>query len=209
MANKNGSSASLGTDTPYETADGLEAVSLYFSGAQLVEDGMWCTNTYTRTGLQKMGFTGMRMAEAAFAAVKSSKAGIIRYLFRSRPDRELSFVNEQIKELRENDIEAVSKFDELIDRLVSGEIDREEFKARSASLILTTRREVMNAWKHVVPLLEIEDDGPVRRFNTTARTMDKDGRAITVAAKAVERPGFKIISANASEATQKRLKIRL
>ena len=177
-------------DQPFETRDGILALTLYLCGYQF-----YCVNCYTADLLRNLGYKGMTMPEAAMQAVKDGKKGKLRYIFEKYPRTEhQNFYTEQEKQFEDDERrDAREVFFELLERFKAGEMPRDELVMRMGCFLFKTRIEFMNKWKGEVPMLHIANPG-----RTTHVSDGRGGGTYTS-------PGFVEVLANASQETFKKL----
>jgi hypothetical protein len=195
----------LGADSqPWETSNGILAFCLYLSGVQFLTT----RNLYTADTLRALGFTGETdMLEAAKQCVASNKKGDLKYLFQ-RPralKRLLEIFSDQERILQDEVGDAMDVVHDLMGAYAANRIDLHEAVMRIACLILKLRGGFLTGWREQSPLVQIDNPGKSRHFATTAVVQMPGGGTKVVPAKGVESPGFKIVSANASDATKKRM----
>ena len=188
---------------PWETSDGILAFCLYLAGVPFLTT----RNLYTADTLRALGFSGETdLLEAANQCVAARKKGNLKYLFR-RPrelKRLLGVFTDQERRLADENGEAAEVIHALMEEYSAKTIDLHEALMRVACIVLKLRGGFMNRWRDRPPLVQIDNPGRPRSFETTATIRTARGTK-TVPAKGVQYPGFKIISTNASEETKKKL----
>jgi hypothetical protein len=186
---------SLGPNSqPFETPNGILAFALYLAGVPFSDADYWCRNEYTIELLRRLGFgdKGLPPIEAAKAAVAQGKKGELLFSFQRTGgiDELISLFQKEEAYLMTGDGEARSVFSTLLDSYKDGAISKPDAIIRLACVVLKMRIQFMNAWKILPPLIKFDNAGGLQ---TTAN----EGGS-----KTASHPGFKIISANASDKTK-------
>lgn len=189
---------------PFELSDGILAFCLYLSGVPFLTT----RNIYSAETLRKLGFKGeVDLAEAALECVAANKKGDLKYLFK-RP-RELKALlkifSDQERRLKDDTGDAMEAVHSLMEQYGAKEMTLNEAMMRIACIILKLRGPFLNRWKEQRPLVQINNAGREQVSETTATVRVPGGGTRTIPAKMVQYPGFKILSANASEKTKKRM----
>lgn len=201
----------------FDTTEAVLALCLILAGGEPLDERQPAINLFDADILFTLGggqknedgavirpsrFAGMGDLEAAKIAWKEGARGHVRYIIKLTPR-----LADLIRAYREQckDIEAFDgKSGELIQKIIThagaGAIQQDEMILRISCVILKTRGRFVNVWKKMIPHLRIPDSGRVKHFDTTVVSRGK-----MVEAKGVERPGFKLISLNASEETKRHL----
>lgn len=205
---------------PFETNEALLAFCLITAGCEPCDDRTPCSNLYDEEILFKIGggikdhrgnitkpsrFAGMGLLDAACKAWKEEAKGDVRFHIRQTP-RCLELIKayrEQCKEIEESSLKASDLLLRVADEFKTGAIMPDEFILRTACVNLKTRRDFMNHWKKMVPLLRVPRKGKSVMIETTATVPQKGGGTRTVPAKAVTSPGFDVISLNAPSKMRK------
>lgn len=154
----------------------------------------------TKEVIRKSRFAGMSLTEAANESWKEGARGDVGYILKTTP-RLLDLTRayrDQCAELEKSD----AKSSEMITEILGAGYEPDEMILRIACVILKTRGDFMNLWKKVVPLLRISETGKAKHFESSVVSEGK-----TVQAKGVQKPGFRIVSLNASDKTKKALKL--
>lgn len=190
---------------PFSTSEAILAYSLYIAGCKFLDENRPCFNLFDADILKNLGYQGTPVGEAAEQAWKAEKKGHVEYIFKLTPRTSdlIRAYRDQCKEI-EGMVDGIAS--ELVLRIVEsakkGAILEDEALLRISCVILKTRVEFVNLWKKMVPLLRVPVVGKTRHFDTTATARTSTGNRI-VEAKGVQKPGFKVISLNASEKTRK------
>lgn len=146
----------------------------------------------------------MSIQEAAEAAWHDEKKGHVQYHLKLT-ERTLHLIRafrEQNEEVEKGEGKAFDLLAKILGLFQAGAIQLDETILRVACINLKTRGEFVNVWKKMVPLLRIPDEGKTKHFDTTIVSKGK-----TVEAKGVHRPGYRIVSLNASEKTKKAMNL--
>lgn len=179
---------------PWETANGILAFCLYLAGVPFLTT----RNLYTADTLRAHGFRGeVDLLEAAIACVASNKKGDLKYLFK-RPrelKRLLEMFSDQERRLKDDEGDAMEVIHALMESYAAKTIDLHEAVIRIACIILKLRGGFLSRWREQEPLVQIDNPGRSKSFP------DARGGKTTVY------PGFKIVSANVSEETRKRMQL--
>lgn len=209
---------------PFSTSEGMLAFCLYLAGCQFSNPTEPCFNLYDPDILFALGdgakdaqgnitkpsrFSGMKRWDAATTAWKEKARGHVEWSFplTGRTTELIKAYREQRKELEEADGKASDLVLKIMQSAAKGAMLPDEAILRIACVNLKIRSEFMNEWKNVVPLLRIPEKGKTEQFDTTATGRDAKGHSTTVPAKGVKKPGYVIISLNASEETKRKLKL--
>lgn len=148
---------------------------------------------------------------AAKAAVAEEQKGSVNYRFQ-RPPRLgplCKAYSDQETKLKDGDtVNTCEMADEILSKLLAGSIKKDEAIVRMVCLIGKTNKPFKDQWKYVTPTIRLDNAGDTKEFATTARTRDAKGNVITVPAKGIKRPGWKIFSADISEETKKKLGLK-
>jgi hypothetical protein len=178
-------------DQPWETSDGILAFSLYLSGVQFLTT----RNLYTAETFRALGFTGeVDLLEAAKQCVAARKKGNLKYLFQRPPKRLLEIFTDQERRLKEDNGDAMAALHALMESYAAKEIDLHEALTRISCLILKLRGNFLNHWRDQPPLVQIDNPGKPRTVATAGGM-----------GKTTQFPGFRIVSANASDETKKQM----
>lgn len=185
-------------EAPFSTQEALLALCLSLAGQEPFDAQQPCFNLYDTEILGRLGYRGKPLWEAANEAWADKKKGHVEYTFTLT-----ARCSELIKAYREqcSDVEKLDgKAGELIAGIVlnGGAFLEDEMILRIACVILKTRGEYVNMWKQMIPLLRIPNEGKAKHFDTSIVSKGK-----IVEAKGVQRPGFKVVSLNASDKTKK------
>lgn len=191
----------------FGTSEGLLAFCLYLSGCELADPNQICKHIYTPDILSGLGLKGEKLWDGAQRAWTNKARGHVEYSFilTQRTGELIKAYRDQREQLEKSDAKASDMVLEIMRSASAGAMLPDEAILRIACVNLKIRSEFMNAWKEVVPLLKIPAAGKTKRFETTAQTRDGKGRMTTVPAKGVEKPGYILISLNASEETKRKL----
>lgn len=191
----------------FGTSEGLLAFCLYLAGCELANPNAICFHIYDPDILSKLGLKGEKLWDAAQRAWLNRARGHVEYSFvlTKRVQELIAAYREQRKELEESDEKASDLVLKIAQQFSAGAILPDEMLLRVACVNLKIRSEFMNAWKSVVPLLKVPVVGKTERFDTTATAHTKDGGSKIVPAKGVRKPGYVLVSLNASEETKKKL----
>lgn len=190
----------------FSTSEGLLAFCLYLAGCELSDPNAICFHIYTPEILSTLGLKGEKLWDGAQRAWLNKARGHVEYSFilSQRCNELIQAYREQREELKESDDKASDLVLKIMQSASAGAMLPDEAILRIACVNLKIRSEFMNAWKTVVPLLKVPAAGKTRRFDSTVTIRGKDG-AKTLPAKAVEKPGYKLISLNASEETKRKM----
>lgn len=190
----------------FSTAEGLLAFCLYLAGCELADPAQICFHLYTPEILSSLGLKGMTLWDGAQQAWKQKSRGHVEYSFilTQRCNELIQAYRAQREELEKSDDKASDLVLKIMQSAAAGAMLPDEAILRIACVNLKIRSEFMNAWKFVVPLLKVPERGTVKRFDSTVTIAGKDG-ARTLPAKAVSKPGYKLISLNAREETKKKM----
>lgn len=191
----------------FGTSEGLLAFCLYLSGCELADPNQICKHIYTPEILSGMGLKGEKLWDGAQRAWINKLRGHVEYSFilNQRTGELVKAYRDQREQLEKSDAKAADMVLEIMKSAAAGAILPDEAILRIACVNLKIRSEFMNAWKEVVPLLKIPASGKTEKFDTTATAHTRDGRTKTVPAKGVRKPGYILISLNASEETKRKL----
>jgi len=191
----------------FGTSEGLLAFCLYLAGCELADPREICKHIYNPEILSNLGFKGVQLWGAAQVAWKEKARGHVEFSFilTQRCGELIEAYREQRKELDESDAKASDLVLKIAQSFAAGAMLPDEMILRIACVNLKTRSEFVNAWKEVVPLLKIPVKGKAERFDTTATAHTQDGRTKIVPAKGVKKPGYILVSLNASDETKRKL----
>lgn len=191
----------------FGTQEGSLAYCLYIAGCQMADPSQICKHIYTPEILAGLGFQGSPLWGAAQVAWKNKSRGHVEFSFvlTARTGELIKAYRDQRKELEESDAKASDLVLKIAQQFASGAMLSDEMLLRVACVNLKIRSAFMNAYKDVIPLLKIPDKGKTEKFETTATGRDAKGNSITVPAHGVKKPGYKLISLNASEETKRKL----
>lgn len=201
---QNSKAQNLGPATqPWETDKGILAFCLYLAGVPFLTT----RNLYTADTLRAHGFRGETdLLEAARACVAANKKGNLRYLFK-RP-RELkgllAIFTDQKRRIAEDDGDAMAAVHALMESYAEKTIDLHEAVMRIACLVTTLRGDFLSRWREREPLVQFDNPGRSRTFETT-KTVQAPSGTRTVPCTRTESPGFRIVSANVSDKTKKKM----
>lgn len=193
----------------FSTSEGMLAMCLYIAGCEFSNPAQPCFNLYDPQILSGLGLKGEKLWEGAQTAWKNKARGHVEWSFplTGRTHELIKAYREQRKELEEADGKASDLVLKIMQSAAAGAMLPDEAILRIACVNLKIRAEFMNQWKNVVPLLRIPVEGKTERFNTTATGRDARGNAATVPAKGVKKPGYILVSLNASDETKRKLKL--
>lgn len=188
---------------PFSTSEGILALCLYMAGAEFSNPVQPCFHLFDPDILSNLGYRGDTVWSAARAAWKDRKRGHVEYSFKlsQRTHDLIKVYRSQRKELEDKEGKASELVIKIVQLANAGAMLPDEAALRLTCVILAIRGEFMNMWKDVVPLLKLPDKGRGVKFETTAVT--NAGR--TVPAKGIKKPGYKLISLNASEETRRKM----
>lgn len=186
----------------FSTSEGLLAFCLYLAGCELSDSNSICFHIYTPEILATLGLKGEKLWDGAQRAWINKARGHVEYSFvlTSRCNELIQAYRAQRKELEESDDKASDLVLKIAQTFAAGAMLSDEMILRIACVNLKIRGEFMNAWKSIVPLLKVPARGKTRKFESTVTVGGK-----VLPAKAVEKPGYKLISLNASEETKKKM----
>jgi hypothetical protein len=180
---------------PFELSDGILAFCLYLAGVPFLTT----RNIYTAETFRKLGFKGeIDLSEAARECVATNRKGDLKYLFARAPEIAglLKIFSDQQEQVKSGKGDAKDVIRGLMERFSNGQISLEEALMRIGCLILKLRGPFLNSWKEQSPLVVAREPGTERKFKTSLGGKPAEG---------VQYPGFKIVSANASEETKKKM----
>ena len=191
---------------PFHTQEAVLALCLHLSGScEPLDAQQPFFNLFDAEILANLGYRGKPLLDAANEAWKDGKKGHVEYVFKLTPrcsDLILAY-RQQCAEIEKLDLSANAIIKKIVSHGTAGAIKQDEMLLRIACVILKTRGEFMNAYKKAVPILRVPVAGKTKNFDTTATVQTNGGGSRTVAAKGVSKPGFQIVSLNASEKTRK------
>lgn len=153
---------------PFTTQDALLAACLYFSGVPFWDERWPCIHRYNAGILNKLGYSGLPLEEAANKAFAARKRGNIEYVFKwpkELPALVKAFHDEESKVLK-GEGTAAQRLSEIMELNVSPE----ERLVRISCLMLKMRVQFMRLWESVTPRLRIggpgkgETQGNVTRY---------------------------------------------
>lgn len=186
----------------FGTSEGLLAFCLYLAGCELANPAAICFHIYDPDILSKLGLKGEKLWDAAQRAWLNRARGHVEYSFvlTKRVQELILAYRDQREQLEKSDDKAADMVLKIAQEFSAGAMLPDEMLLRVACVNLKVRSEFMNAWKDVVPLLKVPVVGKTERFDTTTVSHGK-----TVPAKGVKKPGYVLISLNASEETKRKL----
>lgn len=203
---------------PFDTNDAILAYCLHLSGVPYYDDTHPIKVIYSaeildkfRNGADQPIYKGWALEDAVKDAHKRGLRGHVQYFFQRSPrlSKLLKAYRDQCYEIERPDSqeylhEVVAK---LVAQLsganpgVTTRIDPDVATMRLACVLLKMRVAFMELWKHQVPLVQIPNEGRVRRYEGVVQGPDGKNMPATV----VESPGFKVVSVNASQDTREHL----
>lgn len=191
----------------FGTSEGLLAFCLYLSGCELADPNQICKHVYTPEILSGLGLKGEKLWDAAQRAWVNKARGHVEYSFvlTQRCGELIKAYRDQREQMEKSDVKASDMILEIAKSITAGTMLPDEVVLRIACVNLKIRSSFMNAWKEVVPLLKIPVKGKTERFDTTATAHTQSGGTKIVPAKGVRKPGYTLISLNASEETKRKL----
>lgn len=189
-------------EPPFSTSDVILAIALFSAGCEPVDEAQPCTNLFDPDILGELGYRGERLMEAAEAAWANEEKGHVQFHLKlsARALELIKAFRDQSELVKKGEGKSFDMLAQIAADARAGAMQDDEMILRFACVILKTRGELANLWKKMIPLLRFPVDGTVKHFDSTAVSNGK-----TVEAKGVQRPGFKVISLNVSEATRKHL----
>ena len=143
---------------PFGTQDALLAACLYFAGVPFWDARQPCIHRYNAEILNRLGFSGMPLEEAAHKAYAARKRGHIEYLFKwPKEMRGLlkAFHDEENQVLKGEGTAA----ERLANIMAMRKIQPEERVIRIACLLLKMRIQFMRLWESQIPRLRISNTG--------------------------------------------------
>lgn len=187
----------------FSTSEGLLAFCLYLAGCEFSDPRNPCFHIYNPEILSGLGFKGEKAWDAAQEAWKKKLRGHVEWSFplTGRTHELIKAYRDQREQMEKSEGKASDMVLEIMKSAAAGAMLPDEAVLRIACVNLVIRTEFMNMWKEVVPLLKIPEKGKARRFDTTITLPDSR----VVPAKGVEKPGYRLISLNASEETKRKL----
>lgn len=196
-------------EQPFSTSEAILAYCLYLAGCEFCDDRTPVTNLFDAEILAKLGFRGEKLFDAANQAWEQKAKGHVQFHFKLTPRTGdlIRAYREQAAEVEKDDGKASDVIATILSYGKTGAIMPDEVLLRVSCVILKTRGEFMNLFKQMVPLLRIPVEGKSRQFDTTATGLDANGKPVTVPARGVQKPGFKVISLNLSEDKRKAMKL--
>lgn len=183
----------------FKTSEAILAFCLDIAGCEFLDPRQPCVNIYDAEILGNLGYRGKPLWEGAQESWKDQKKGHVEYILKQTP-RLLELIRayrDQCAELEKPGGNATLIVISIIGALKAGSILEDEALLRIACVNLKTRGDFMNIWKKMVPILRVPVEGKSKSFDTTVIAKGK-----SIQANAVEKPGFKIVSLNASEETR-------
>ena len=192
---------------PFNTSEGMLAFCLYLAGCQFSNPGQPCFNLYDPDILSGLGLSGEKLWDGAQRAWKNKARGHVEWSFplTGRTTELIKAYRDQREQMEKGDGKASDMVLAIMKSFATGAMLSDEAILRVACVNLKIRAEFMNHWKLVVPLLKIPRKGKAKRFETTAQGRDQKGNPVTVPAHGVEKPGYDLISLNASPETLKKM----
>lgn len=191
----------------FGTSEGLLAFCLYLSGCELADPNQICKHIYTPEILAGMGLKGQKLWDGAQRAWINKARGHVEYSFvlTQRCGELIKAYREQREEMDKSDLKASELVLNIAQQFTAGVMLSDEMILRIACVNLKIRSEFMNAWKAAVPLLKIPVKGKTERFDTTATAHTQSGGTKIVPARGVRKPGYTLVSLNASEEKKRKL----
>lgn len=192
---------------PFSTSEGMLAFCLYLAGCEFTNPSQPCFNLYDPQILSGLGLSGEKLWDGAQLAWKNKARGHVEWSFplTRRTHELIKAYRDQREQMEKSDGKASDMVLEIMKSFVARAMLPDEAILRVACVNLKIRAEFMNHWKEVVPLLKIPRKGKVKKFDTTAQGRDMKGNSVTVPAHGVEKPGYDLISLNASPETLKKM----
>lgn len=178
----------------FKTQEAILAFCLDIAGCEFLDTNQPCVNLYDEEILSKLSYRGKKVWDAAQEAWRDVKKGHVEYVLKMTP-RLLDLIKayrDQCAELERAGGNATTIFLGLMGSWKAGAIMDDEAMLRIACVNLKTRGDFMNIWKKMVPVLRVPVVGKTRTMPGA-----KTGEQI------VSKPGYIIVSLNASEATRK------
>lgn len=206
----------------FSTSEGLLAFCLYLAGCEFSDPRTPCFNIYDPDTVFALGggkkdqngkvtttsrFSGLKLWDAALMAWKEHGRGHVGWSFplTGRTHELIKAYRDQREQMEKSDGKASDMVLEIMKSAAAGAMLPDEAVLRITCVIGKIRSEFMNLWKEVVPLLRVSETGKTKRFDSTISIPDGKGGQKTVPCKAVEKPGYKLISLNASEETKRKM----
>lgn len=188
----------------FDTREAILALCLTLAGCEPLDESQPCFNLYDAEILAKHGYRGKPLIEAAQEAWEQKEKGDVGYVFKMTPRLvELAkLYRETCQEIEKADGKAFVMLADIIGKFAAHCLDPDEAILKFSCVVLKTRGQYFNVWKEMVPLLRVPVDGRAKHFDGT---VSSNGR--TIESKNVHRPGFKVISLNASPGTKEHLKL--
>lgn len=196
-------------EQPFSTSDAILAIALFLAGCPPMDEHQPCTNLFDAEILANLGYRGEKLNDAAGAAWHDEKKGHVQYHLKltERTAYLIRAFREQSEEVEKLDGKAFDLLAKMASDFKAGAMEADEMILRFACINLKTRGQFVNLWKQMIPLLRVPVDGRAKHFDTTATVKNARGGSRTVQAQGVQRPGFKVISLNASEKTRKEMRL--
>lgn len=191
----------------FSTAEGMLSFCLYLAGCKFSDPRTPCFNIYDPEILSGLGFKGEKLWDGAQRAWKQKSRGHVEWSFplTGRTAELIKAYRDQREQMEKSDTKASEMVLEIMKSFAAGAMLPDEAILRVACVNLKIRADFMNLWKEMVPLLKIPKKGKTRRFDTTVTIPDGKGGSRTVPAKGVEKPGYDLVSLNASPETLKKM----
>lgn len=173
---------------PFRTQDALLAACLYFAGVPFWDDRQPCFHRYDADILNRLGYSGIPLEEAATKAWSAKKRGNIEYLFKWPKEMRhlIKAFHDEENQITKGEGTAAERLSYLMGL---ENIETEERLIRVACLLLKMRLQFMRLWEKVVPRLRIQNPGEPEEL----------GGNIT------RYPGWKEIPLNASDELKKKM----
>lgn len=194
---------------PFSTSEGILAFCLSQAGCEFLDPSRPCVHIYSPETLIAAGYRGENLWDSAIDAWKKNVRGHVEFSFvLTKRLQELCKIYRELKKVLEDeeaeDVRADVMIKDVAERIACGAMLVDEGILRITCINTKVRSEFMNLWKQMVPILKIPEKGLVRRYDTTVSVNTTRGPKV-LEAHAVKRPGYKMISLNASEALKKKL----
>jgi hypothetical protein len=140
---------------PFHTQDALLAACLYFAGIPFWNPLLPCIHRYNSKILNRLGYSGIPLEEAAQKAFKSGKRGNVEYLFKW--PQELRSLIKAFHEEETNITKGEGTAAERLSQIMESKMEPEERLIRIACLVLKMRLQFMRLWESQTPRLRIDN----------------------------------------------------
>lgn len=173
---------------PFRTQDALLAACLYFAGVPFWETRQPCVHRYNADILNRLGYSGIPLQEAAEKAWASKKRGNVEYLFKWPKEmrRLIKAFHDEERQITKGEGTAAERLSKI---MALENVEPEERLIRVACLLYKMRIQFMRLWESQVPRLRIMNPGEPEELSSNVTRY----------------PGWKEIPLNASDELKKKM----